>query len=144
MPQVVAAPTLVETNIHDLAAPNDHQDTRRAVITCMTPQVIGAPTLFATHFHELTGLTGEGGVCNMHVQTAIDKASGKLTMLYQVSSTICLCICICQYMRENMGLSIILVCWNRLTLEPYTPPKALAHAIAEPSAMSRPGLRTEV
>ena len=47
-------------------------------------QVIGAPTLFATHFHELTGLTGAGGVSNMHVQTAIDQASGKLTMLYQV------------------------------------------------------------
>ena len=29
------------------------------------------------------GLQGPGGVANLHVQTAIDEASGKLTMLYQ-------------------------------------------------------------
>ena len=27
---------------------------------------------------------GPGGVANLHVETAIDEASGKLTMLYQV------------------------------------------------------------
>ena len=48
-------------------------------------QVIGAPTLFATHFHELTGLKGDVGVANLHVETAIDQDSGKLTMLYQVT-----------------------------------------------------------
>lgn len=52
-------------------------------------QVIGAPTLFATHFHELTGLTGDVGVSNLHVETAIDQGSGKLTMLYQVCSIQC-------------------------------------------------------
>ena len=52
-------------------------------------QVIGAPTLFATHFHELTGLTGDVGVSNLHVETAIDQGSGKLTMLYQVRSIPC-------------------------------------------------------
>jgi hypothetical protein len=46
--------------------------------------VIGAPTLFATHFHELTGLKSDVGVANLHVETAIDQDSGKLTMLYQV------------------------------------------------------------
>jgi len=52
-------------------------------VFCCT-QVIGAPTLFATHFHELTGLKGDVGVANLHVETAIDQDSGKLTMLYQV------------------------------------------------------------
>ena len=47
--------------------------------------MIGAPTLFATHFHELTGLKGDMGVANLHVETAIDQDSGKLTMLYQVT-----------------------------------------------------------
>ena len=55
-----------------------------ALTGSMGLQVIGAPTLFATHFHELTGLTGEVGVSNLHVETAIDQGSGKLTMLYQV------------------------------------------------------------
>ncbi|KAK9842053.1 hypothetical protein WJX81_006373 [Elliptochloris bilobata] len=50
---------------------------------------IGCPTLFATHFHELTALQGPGGVANLHVQTAIDEASGKLTMLYQVAEGAC-------------------------------------------------------
>merc|ERR1719420_890959 len=45
---------------------------------------VGAPTLFATHFHELTAIEGPGGVRNRHVETALDRASGKLTMLYQV------------------------------------------------------------
>ena len=48
-------------------------------------QVIAAPTLFATHFHELTGLKSDVGVANLHVETAIDQDSGKLTMLYQVT-----------------------------------------------------------
>ena len=47
--------------------------------------MIGAPTLFATHFHELTGLKSDVGVANLHVETAIDQDSGKLTMLYQVT-----------------------------------------------------------
>ena len=51
---------------------------------CWWSQEIGAPVLFATHFHELTSLSGPAGVCNQHVQTAIDSATGKLTMLYQV------------------------------------------------------------
>ncbi|KAL3140673.1 hypothetical protein ABBQ32_005238 [Trebouxia sp. C0010 RCD-2024] len=50
---------------------------------------IGCTTLFATHFHELTALKGPVGVANMHVETAIDAASGKLTMLYQVSPGAC-------------------------------------------------------
>lgn len=49
-------------------------------------QDIGCATLFATHFHELTALHGECGVCNLHVSTAIDEASGSLTMLYQVGA----------------------------------------------------------
>lgn len=52
-------------------------------------QEIGAPTLFATHFHELTALEGAAGVANLHVQTATDAASGKLTMLYQVADGPC-------------------------------------------------------
>ncbi len=47
-------------------------------------QEIGCATLFATHFHELTALTGEVGVKNLHVTSAIDEQSGSLTMLYQV------------------------------------------------------------
>lgn len=47
-------------------------------------QEVGAPTLFATHFHELTALQGPVGVANLHVETATDAATGKLTMLYQV------------------------------------------------------------
>eukprot|EP00891_Asterochloris_glomerata_P003123 jgi/Astpho2/3123/fgenesh1_pm.00051_%23_46_t len=50
---------------------------------------IGCPTLFATHFHELTALQGPVGVANLHVETAIDEATGKLTMLYQVSPGAC-------------------------------------------------------
>lgn len=50
---------------------------------------IGCTTLFATHFHELTALKGPVGVANLHVETAIDAASGKLTMLYQVSPGAC-------------------------------------------------------
>lgn len=46
--------------------------------------MIGCPTLFATHFHELTALSGPVGVKNLHVETCIDDATGKLTMLYQV------------------------------------------------------------
>jgi MutS domain V len=45
---------------------------------------VGCPVLFATHFHELTALTGAVGVANLHVETAIDAQTGKLTMLYQV------------------------------------------------------------
>ncbi|KAK9908301.1 hypothetical protein WJX75_005715 [Coccomyxa subellipsoidea] len=52
-------------------------------------QEIGCPTLFATHFHELTALQGPVGVANKHVETAIDEASGKLTMLYQVTEGAC-------------------------------------------------------
>eukprot|EP00884_Botryococcus_braunii_P018501 jgi/Botrbrau1/5334/Bobra.0346s0008.1 len=48
-----------------------------------------APTLFATHFHELTALQGSVGVANLHVSTAIDDASRKLTMLYQVREGPC-------------------------------------------------------
>jgi len=51
--------------------------------------VTGAPTLFATHFHELTALTGDVGVANLHVDTKIDAASGKLTMLYKVKAGAC-------------------------------------------------------
>lgn len=47
--------------------------------------VIRAPTLFATHFHELTALKADVGVKNMHVETAIDEQSRKLTMLYKVT-----------------------------------------------------------
>lgn len=43
---------------------------------------IGCPTVFATHFHELTGVRGDVGVCNLHVEASIDEATGKLTMLY--------------------------------------------------------------
>ena len=43
-----------------------------------------APCLFATHFHELTALRGGGGVANFHVDAAIDAASRRLTMLYQL------------------------------------------------------------
>jgi len=52
-------------------------------------QEIGCSTLFATHFHELTALRGEVGVRNLHVETAIDKASGRLTMIYKVSEGAC-------------------------------------------------------
>ncbi|KAK9813003.1 hypothetical protein WJX72_007194 [[Myrmecia] bisecta] len=52
-------------------------------------EAIGCPTLFATHFHELTALKGPVGVANRHVETAIDEASGKLTMLYQVNDGAC-------------------------------------------------------
>jgi|TARA_B100000768_G_C11282253_1_gene379343 DNA mismatch repair protein MSH2 len=45
---------------------------------------VKAPCLFATHFHELTGLQGQGGVANYHVDTKIDPKSRKLTMLYRV------------------------------------------------------------
>ncbi|GAX83908.1 hypothetical protein CEUSTIGMA_g11332.t1 [Chlamydomonas eustigma] len=45
---------------------------------------VGAPTLFATHFHELKTLQGRGGVRNQHVAAALDKASRRLTMLYQI------------------------------------------------------------
>lgn len=47
---------------------------------------ISAPTLFATHFHELTDLQGPGGVCNLHVDTAIDQHTGEgcaVTMAFQ-------------------------------------------------------------
>ena len=37
----------------------------------------------------LTPLQGPVGVANLHVETAIDAASGKLTMLYQVSPGAC-------------------------------------------------------
>ncbi|KAF8073199.1 MUS1 [Scenedesmus sp. PABB004] len=50
---------------------------------------IGAPTLFATHFHELTDIAGPGGVANLHVQTALDEATGKLTMLYSIAPGAC-------------------------------------------------------
>mmetsp|Transcript_2038 Transcript_2038/g.4816 ORF Transcript_2038/g.4816 Transcript_2038/m.4816 type:complete len:932 (-) Transcript_2038:357-3152(-) len=52
-------------------------------------QEIGCATLFATHFHELTALTGEVGVKNLHVETALDEATGRLTMLYKVSDGAC-------------------------------------------------------
>jgi hypothetical protein len=45
---------------------------------------VGAPTLFATHFHELKMLQGRGGVKNQHVAAALDSASRRLTMLYQI------------------------------------------------------------
>ena len=45
---------------------------------------VGCPTLFATHFHELTALRGGVGVKNLHVNAAIDPASGAVTMLHQV------------------------------------------------------------
>lgn len=38
---------------------------------------------------------GPVGVANLHVETAIDAASGKLTMLYQVSSRPCGCVYAC-------------------------------------------------
>lgn len=47
-------------------------------------KAVGCPTLFATHFHELTALRGEVGVANLHVETSIDRGTGKLTMLFQV------------------------------------------------------------
>lgn len=47
-------------------------------------QEVGCPVLFATHFHELTAIRGACGVQNLHVETAIDHATGKLCMLYQV------------------------------------------------------------
>ena len=51
---------------------------------------VGAPVLFATHFHELTALTSEAaGVANRHVETAVDPATGRLTMLYQVREGHC-------------------------------------------------------
>ena len=50
--------------------------------------IIRAPALFATHFHELTAIEGPG-VANRHVETALDPASGKLTMLYQVQDGPC-------------------------------------------------------
>jgi MutS domain V len=52
-------------------------------------QVIGAPTLFATHFHELTAITGTVGVANRHMQTALDEANAKLSMLYSVVDGAC-------------------------------------------------------
>jgi len=50
---------------------------------------VGAPTLFATHFHELTAVRGGVGVANRHVETAVDRGTGKLTMLYQVREGAC-------------------------------------------------------
>lgn len=52
-------------------------------------QHIGAPALFATHFHELTDIRGPGGVANLHVQTQLDEATGKLTMLYNIAQGAC-------------------------------------------------------
>ncbi|WIA29725.1 hypothetical protein OEZ86_012205 [Tetradesmus obliquus] len=52
-------------------------------------QHIGAPALFATHFHELTDIRGPGGVANLHVQTQLDDATGKLTMLYNIAQGAC-------------------------------------------------------
>ena len=40
--------------------------------------------MFATHFHELTAVQGPEGVSNLHVDTRIDDATGKLTMLYKL------------------------------------------------------------
>ena len=45
---------------------------------------VRAPTLFATHFHELKELSGPGGVKNLHVAAAVDAASKRRTMLYQI------------------------------------------------------------
>lgn len=50
---------------------------------------VRAPTLFATHFHELTELQGPGGVLNQHVDTLVDPASGRLTMLYRLKHGAC-------------------------------------------------------
>jgi DNA mismatch repair protein MSH2 len=50
---------------------------------------VGAPTLFATHFHELKELSGAGGVKNLHVAAAVDAASKRLTMLYQIRDGPC-------------------------------------------------------
>lgn len=68
--------TLFATHFHELAAPPSFR--------LFALQEIGCATLFATHFHELTALQGDVGVKNLHVTTAIDEASGSLTMLYQV------------------------------------------------------------
>ena len=45
--------------------------------------------VMAPIMHHTPALQGPVGVANLHVETAIDEATGKLTMLYQVSPGAC-------------------------------------------------------
>jgi hypothetical protein len=69
--------------------PKAHRPPLCNLLPSLPTQEVGAPTLFATHFHELTALQGPVGVANMHVETATDAATGKLTMLYKVRASGC-------------------------------------------------------
>lgn len=70
-------------------SPKAHRPPPCNLLPPLPTQEVGAPTLFATHFHELTALQGPVGVANMHVETATDAATGKLTMLYKVPASGC-------------------------------------------------------
>ena len=98
-------------------------------------QVIGAPTLFATHFHELTGLKSDVGVANLHVETAIDQDSGKLTMLYQVTSS---------RPRRTQCTSNSKSCWRRMPSILQThDSSAPAHSFANAEASMRARCRVQ-
>ena len=56
---------------------------KRAVLTVQQRPVLTA----SGSAHADVALQGPGGVANFHVETAIDAASGKLTMLYQVTTS---------------------------------------------------------
>jgi len=93
--QEIGCPTLFATHFHELTALQVHTSNPSKLINVLRscPWCPSNVSFFKDSLDERVrdcGKFAQGpvGVANKHVETAIDEASGKLTMLYQVGSVV--------------------------------------------------------